>query len=141
MEHHTHVDTSGASHGTLKSYGTGFILSLILTVIPFGLVMSGTLPRSAIIVGIFLAAVVQILVHMHYFLHLDTSSEQRWNVMAMAYTVLIIATLVGGSIWIMYNTHVRMMDASLMAGTTAPATGTAAAANASMQNMAGMEPR
>ena len=139
MEHHTHADTSGASHGTLKSYATGFILSIILTVIPFGLVMSGALPRSFVLVGIFLAAVVQILVHMHYFLHLDTSSEQRWNVMAMAYTVLIIATLVGGSIWIMYNTHIRMMDSSIMAGTAAPAT--AAAANASMQNMAGMDPR
>lgn len=136
MQEHAHADVSGASHGTLKSYLTGFILSIILTVIPFGLVMSGSLPSSYILVGIFLAAIVQILVHMHYFLHLDTSSEQRWNVMAMAYTVLIIATLVGGSIWIMYNTHIRMMDASLMAGTPAAPAATASTAG---QDMAGMD--
>ena len=138
MQQHAHADASGASHGTLKSYLTGFVLSIILTVIPFGLVMSGALPAGWILVGIFLAAIVQILVHMHYFLHLDTSSEQRWNVMAMAYTVLIIATLVGGSIWIMYNTRIRMMDASLMAGTPAAPAATAAAAS---RDMAGMDAR
>ncbi len=77
--------------------------------------MSGTLPSSAIVFGIFLAAIVQIVVHMHYFLHLDTSSAERWNVMALAYTVLIVAILVGGTLWIMYNTHIRMMDAATMA--------------------------
>ena len=135
---HAHADTSGASHGTLKSYLTGVVLSIVLTVIPVGLVMGGALPRSFIIAGIFLAAVVQIVVHMHYFLHLDTSSEQRWNVMAMAYTVLIIAILVGGSIWIMYNTHIRMMDASLMAGTPAAPQATA---NAAAQDVAGTDAR
>jgi len=59
------------------------------------------------------AAVVQIVVQMHYFLHLDRSSSQRWNVMVLVYTLIIIAFLVGGSLWIMYNTGVRMMPMSM----------------------------
>lgn len=97
-------------HGTFKGYMTGFVLALILTVIPFGLVMAGKMSTTAIMVGIFLAAVVQVVVHLHYFLHLDTSVGERWNVMALLFTVLTVVILVGGSVWIMYNLRVRMMD-------------------------------
>ena len=103
------IDSTGASRGSLKSYLTGFVLSLILTAIPFALVMSGTLSSSAILAGIFSAGIVQILVHLHYFLHLDTSSEERWNVLAMIFTLLIMVLFVGGTLWIMFNLNYRMM--------------------------------
>ena len=54
-------------------------------------------------------AVVQILVHMVYFLHLDRSSEQRWNVIVLAFTALILLIVVAGSLWIMHNMNVNMM--------------------------------
>ncbi len=113
---HQPVDSSGASRGTLKSYATGFILSLILTVLAFGLVMSGALPPAGILFGIIVAAIVQIVVQMHYFLHLDTSSSQRWNVMVLAYTGLIIVILVGGTLWIMFNMRDHMMAVSMLTG-------------------------
>jgi cytochrome o ubiquinol oxidase subunit IV len=100
---------SDAAEGSLKSYGAGFILSLILTAIPFALVMSGAWSSSVTLAGIFGAGVVQILVHLHYFLHLDTSSEARWNVPAMIFTVLIMILFVGGTIWIMSSLNYRMM--------------------------------
>ncbi len=103
------VDSTGASRGTLKSYLTGFVLSLILTAIPFALVMSGTWSSSAILAGIFSAGIVQILVHLYYFLHLDTSSAARWNVLAMIFTVLIMLLFVGGTLWIMSSLNHRMM--------------------------------
>jgi cytochrome o ubiquinol oxidase subunit IV len=103
------VDSTGAGRGSLKSYLTGFILSLILTAIPFALVMNGTLSPSATLAGILSAGMVQILVHLHYFLHLDTSSAARWNVLAMIFTVLIMILFVGGTIWIMNSLHYRMM--------------------------------
>jgi len=103
------IDSTGVSRGSLKSYLTGFVLSLILTAIPFALVMNGTLPSSAILSGIFSAGIVQILVHLHYFLHLDTSSAARWNLLAMMFTLLILALFVGGTLWIMYNLNYRMM--------------------------------
>ena len=95
------IDSTGVSRGSLKSYLTGFVLSLILTAIPFALVMSGALSSSATLAGIFSAGIVQILVHLHYFLHLDTSSAARWNVLAMIFTLLIMALFVGGTLWIM----------------------------------------
>ncbi len=103
------VVSAGASTGSLKSYLTGFVLSLILTAIPFALVMSGTWSQSVILAGILSAGIVQILVHLHYFLHLDASSEARWNVLALIFTVLIMILFVGGTIWIMYNLYHRMM--------------------------------
>jgi cytochrome o ubiquinol oxidase subunit IV len=104
-----YIDNSGVSRGSLKSYAVGFVLSIVLTVISFALVMSGAFSRSAVLFGIFGAAIVQILVHLHYFLHLDTSSAMRWNVMALVFALLIIILFVGGTLWIMYHLHYRMM--------------------------------
>ena len=103
------IDSTGASRGSLKSSLTGFVLSLILTAIPFALVMSGTWSSSAILAGIFSAGIVQILVHLYYFLHLDTSSAARWNVLAMIFTALIMVLFVGGTLWIMSSLNYRMM--------------------------------
>ncbi len=103
------IDSVGVSRGSLQSYLTGFVLALILTAIPFALVMSGALPFSATLAGIFVAGIVQILVHLHYFLHLDTSSAAGWNMLAMLFTLAIMVLFVGGSIWIMFNLYYRMM--------------------------------
>ena len=103
------IDSTGVSRGSLKSYLTGFVLSLILTAMPFALVMSGTWSSAAALVGIFSAGLVQILVHLHYFLHLDTSSAARWNVVALIFTLLIMALFVGGTLWIMSSLYHRMM--------------------------------
>ena len=103
------IDSTGVSRGSLTSYLTGFVLSLILTAMPFALVMSGTLSPPATLAGIFVAGLVQILVHLHYFLHLDTSSAARWNVLALMFTLLIMALFVGGTLWIMSSLNYRMM--------------------------------
>lgn len=106
---HTPVNSSGASRGSYRSYITGFILSIVLTALAFGVVMFGDFSRWTILVVIFVAAIAQILVHLHYFLHLDTSSEARWNLLALLFTILIMALFVVGTLWIMYNLHYRMM--------------------------------
>jgi cytochrome o ubiquinol oxidase subunit IV len=103
------IDNAGAGRGSLKSYLTGFILSLILTAIPFALVMKSAWSVSATLACIFIAGAVQILAHLHYFLHLDTSSAERWNVLALIFTILIMILFVGGSLWIMYTLNYRMM--------------------------------
>jgi cytochrome o ubiquinol oxidase operon protein cyoD len=104
----TTSDSTGAAVASFRSYATGFTLSLLLTIIAFALVMSSALSRSATIVGIFGTAVVQILVHLHYFLHLNTSSSSRWNVMALLFTLVIMALFFGGTIWIMVHLKYRL---------------------------------
>ena len=105
---HSH-DSHDAGHGSVKSYAIGFILSVILTLIPFGLVMYPTLPKSITLMIVLAFAVIQVLVHLVYFLHLDRSKEQRDNVIAFVFAGLVILLLVGLSIWIMFSIHTFMM--------------------------------
>ncbi len=100
---------AGSGKGSLKSYLTGVVLALILTAIPFGMVMSASFSSSVLLIGIFGAGIVQILVHLRYFLHLDASSRESWNMAAIIFTLIIVVLFVGGSIWIMYDLHHRMM--------------------------------
>ena len=103
------IDNCGAGRGSQKSYAAGFFLSVLLTVIPFALVMNGALSRVLVLFGICGSAIVQILVHLHYFLHLDTTSAKRWNLLALVFAVLIMTLFVGGTLWIMYHLRHRMM--------------------------------
>ena len=64
---------------------------------------------AATIAAILVAGIVQILVHLHYFLHLDTTSAARWNEVALMFTILILTLFVGGSLWIMLTLNYRMM--------------------------------
>ncbi len=90
---HSH-DSHDASHGSVKTYAIGFILSVILTLIPFGLVMYPTLPKSITLMIVLAFAVIQVLVHLVYFLHLDRSEAQRENVIAFVFAGLVIVLLV-----------------------------------------------
>ena len=105
---HDH-NSAGASHGNTKQYTIGFILSVILTVIPFGMVMAGGFGRGIVMAVIAITAVAQVLVQLVYFLHMNSSSEQRWNVIAFVYTIVCIAVLLIGSVWIMNYLHLNMM--------------------------------
>ncbi|PSB92106.1 cytochrome o ubiquinol oxidase subunit IV [Candidatus Pandoraea novymonadis] len=98
-----------SSHGTIKSYLIGFVLSAILTFIPFKLVMDNNLPKSIILMVMILFATLQIVVHLLCFLHMDGSLTQRWNVIAFAFTMLIVAIILVGSLWIMFNANELMM--------------------------------
>ena len=104
---HDH-NTADASHGNIKQYSIGFILSVILTIIPFGMVMSG-MTGGAVVATIAITAVAQVLVQLVFFLHMNSSSEQRWNVIALAFTALLVFIFVGGTVWVMYTLNLRMM--------------------------------
>src|SRR5699024_11870603 len=86
-------DNSGASHGSVKTYMTGFILSIILTVIPFWMVMTGAASPAVILRTILAMAVVQVLVHLVCFLHMNTKSNKAWNMTELVFSVLNIASL------------------------------------------------
>ncbi|MFK3771010.1 cytochrome o ubiquinol oxidase subunit IV [Pseudomonas sp. NPDC089406] len=104
--HDTHHE---GNHGSVKSYMVGFVLSIILTAIPFGLVMFPSLPKNLTVLIVVAMAVIQVVVHLVYFLHMDRSKEQRSNVSTFLFTALVIALLVGLSLWIMFSIHFEMM--------------------------------
>lgn len=95
------------THG-LRSYLTGFGLALSLTAIPFALVATNALPKSSTLIIIGIAAIIQILVHLRYFLHLDLKSTPRENLLAIMFATILIVIMVGGSFWIMFDLHRRM---------------------------------
>lgn len=101
--------SAGASQSSHQSYNVGFLLAAILTLVPFGLAMYPSLPRHLTFLLVLVCAVVQIFVHMLFFLHLTTAREQRWSLVALVFTVVIIVLLVGLSLWIMYYVHANML--------------------------------
>ncbi|MGJ4859121.1 cytochrome o ubiquinol oxidase subunit IV [Labrys sp. La1] len=108
-----HHDEHGSSHGSRKSYLIGFGLSVVLTFIPFWLVMTGALESkvatSLIVISL---AVIQIVVHMIYFLHMDAKSEGGWNLMALIFTIVLVVITLTGSLWVMYHLVNNMMPIS-----------------------------
>jgi len=97
-----------ASHGhSLKNYLIGFVLAVILTVIPFAFAMAGWLPLGGTFAVIAIAAVVQVVVHLHYFLNLSFAKSSRDNLGAMAFAGVLIFLMVGGTLWIMFNLDYR----------------------------------
>jgi cytochrome o ubiquinol oxidase operon protein cyoD len=94
---------------TMRPYIIGIIAALILTAIPFGLVLTGALPRETTLVIIAAFAVVQILVHLRFFLHIGIDATPRENLVALAFAGVIIFLMVGGSLWIMFDLYHRMM--------------------------------
>ena len=105
---HTHSH-GGAAHGSVKEYVIGLILSIVLTAIPFGLVMSGALGEALTIAVILLCAVGQVLVQLIFFLHMNGSSEQVWNTVSAVFVVVLVAILIVGSIWIMQHLDHNML--------------------------------
>ncbi|MET0747029.1 MAG: cytochrome o ubiquinol oxidase subunit IV [Rhizobium sp.] len=102
-----------AAHGTFKSYMTGFVLSVILTVIPFWLVMDKVIASPVTTAGIVMAlGAVQIVVHMVYFLHMNTKSEGGWNALALTFTIVIVVIALSGSLWVMHNLNANMAPMS-----------------------------
>jgi cytochrome o ubiquinol oxidase operon protein cyoD len=108
-------------HGSLRSYLTGFVLSVVLTAIPFWLVMGNilndTLGTSIVIMAL---AAVQIVVHMIYFLHMNTKSEGGWTFIALAFTLTLVVITLAGSIWVMYHMDQNMMPMSPHEAMTRP---------------------
>ena len=108
--HHDGHDSHGAAHGSLRGYVTGFLLSVVLTAIPFWLVMNDVLGNSTLTaIVIMLFAAVQIVVHMVYFLHMNGRSEGGWTMLALIFTIIIVAIALAGSLWVMHHLNTNMM--------------------------------
>lgn len=117
-DHHGHIH---ADHGSLKSYTKGFILAVILTAIPFWLVMGKVFDKSSTTGLVLLTfAAVQIVVHMVYFLHMNTKSEGGWSMLALLFTGMLVFIMMSGSLWVMYHLNHNMMPGMMHETETKP---------------------
>ena len=100
----------GAEHKSeLRSYIAGYVLSVLLTVPPFGFVAWHGASRSTLIWIIAGTAVTQIAVHFRFFLHINLSKSKRDDLQLILFSLLIVALMAGGTIWILGNLRARMM--------------------------------
>jgi cytochrome o ubiquinol oxidase operon protein cyoD len=109
QQHDDHHGDDGY-HATLKGYLIGFVLSVVLTAIPFWLVMDKVIASSTgtafAILGI---GAVQMVVHMVYFLHMDAKAEGGWSLLALLFTGALLVIMLAGSVWVMYHLDANMM--------------------------------
>lgn len=109
-DHHDHDHDDLGIHATFGGYMTGFVLAVILTIIPFWVVTGHVFEKSSTTAVVILGlAAVQIVVHMIYFLHMNTKSEGGWNMLALVFTIVLVVITLSGSIWIMYHLNHNMM--------------------------------
>ena len=94
---------------TRGTYLTGLVLAVLLTAIPFALVAFDLLSPVPALVAIAAAAIIQIVVHLRYFLHLSVTFTPHDNLIALVFAAFLIFVMVGGSLWIMFDLHNRMM--------------------------------
>ena len=100
-------------HITVGGYVTGFVLAVILTAIPFWLVMGKVFSNSTVTTFVILGlAMVQIYVHMVFFLHMTSKAEGGWSWMSLIFTLVLVVITLSGSMWVMYHLKTNMMAPS-----------------------------
>ena len=100
-------------HGSLRSsilgYVTGLGLAILLTATSFFIAGTDLVWQPSIPVALVVLAIAQMGVHLVFFLHITTGPDNTNNVLALAFGLLIVFLVVGGSLWIMSNLNHNMM--------------------------------
>jgi len=115
---------------------------VVLTAIPFWLVMGEVLPSPGVTALVIMGfAVIQVVVHMIYFLHMNTKSEGGWTFLALIFTVTIVAITLSGSIWVMYHLNTNMMPGMMTGEVSTTPSGAASPFKRAAAFTAEMAPR
>lgn len=89
--------------GNVRSYSLGFGLSVILTLAAYTLAARHIGSGWSLIYALVALAVSQLFVQLVFFLHLSPRSKPRWNLIVLAFAVMVVLILVLGSLWIMHH--------------------------------------
>ena len=101
------IDGSDVAEG-LRGYLIGLGLSILITVVAFFVARTTLVWQPSIPVALFVLAVAQMGVHLAFFLHITTGPDNTNNVLALAFGLLIVFLVVGGSVWIMSHLNQNM---------------------------------
>lgn len=94
---------------SLKAYVTGFVLCIIVTLASFATVMFLDVSNTIKIVTITLLAALQVALQTYYFLHIGQKRTPKWNTASYLFTIMSVALIVLGSLWVMANLNYNMM--------------------------------
>jgi cytochrome o ubiquinol oxidase operon protein cyoD len=101
-------DAGGVGSAVL-GYLVGLGLAILLTATSFFIAGTDLVWTPSIPVALVVLAIAQMGVHLVFFLHITTGPDNTNNVMALAFGVLIVVLVIGGSLWIMTNLNHNMM--------------------------------
>lgn len=90
-------------------YLVGLGLAILLTATSFFVAGTDLVWQPSIPVALVVLAIAQMGVHLVFFLHITTGPDNTNNVLALAFGVLIVILVIGGSLWIMANLNHNMM--------------------------------
>jgi cytochrome o ubiquinol oxidase operon protein cyoD len=111
MSNHNEIVDIKAGNKILGSNIVGFVLSVIFMVLAFYLVEKRIGSTDALYTWVTILAVLQIISQVIFFLRMNGRTEDdRWNRISLIFTILIIAIVVCGSLWIMYNLNYNMIQ-------------------------------
>jgi cytochrome o ubiquinol oxidase operon protein cyoD len=103
-------DEEEASIGSrLLGYVVGLGLAILLTATSFFVAGTDLVWQPSIPVAIIVLAIAQMGVHLVFFLHITTGADNTNNILALAFGLLIVFLVIGGSLWIMANLNHNMM--------------------------------
>jgi cytochrome o ubiquinol oxidase subunit IV len=91
------------------SYTVGFGLAVLLTIGSFVVAQTNLLWPPGIPMGLVVLAFAQIGVHLVFFLHMGTGTDNTNNILALAFGLLIVFLVITGSCWIIANLNSNMM--------------------------------
>jgi cytochrome o ubiquinol oxidase subunit IV len=95
----------------VRGYLIGLAVSVLLTAMSFSLPGTTLVWAPAVPIALVVFAIAQMGVHLVFFLHITTAPDSTNNVLALAFGVLIVFLVIGGSLWIMANLNDNMMNA------------------------------
>ena len=93
----------------LLGYLVGLGLAILLTATSFFVAGTDLVWQPSIPVAIIVLAIAQMGVHLVFFLHITTGPDNANNVLALAFGLLIVFLVIGGSLWIMANLNHNML--------------------------------
>lgn len=112
MSHHQEISANPVqAQKLLKSYIIGFILSVILALLAYFLVVKHALSNEALYITLTAFVVLSVVVQVVFLFRLNMRTEDdRWNFICFIFTLIIMAIVVSGSLWIMYNLNYYMVN-------------------------------
>ncbi|HTV45621.1 MAG TPA: cytochrome o ubiquinol oxidase subunit IV [Stellaceae bacterium] len=97
------------SRANFLSYTVGLGLAILLTIVSFIVSQTNLLWAPGVPVGLIVLAFTQIGVHLVFFLHLGSGPDHTNNILALAFGVMVVFLVIGGSCWIIANLNANMM--------------------------------
>ncbi len=91
----------------LRQYLWGYGLAILLTLAAFGFVNWSVLPPHGLYLAIGACALVQIMVHFRFFLHINPPRQNVDDLHLILFSGLLLFFMIGGTIWILASLAAR----------------------------------